>query len=600
MQSIRKLMPKVSHLFGGVAAGILLLVVVACGTEATATPVPTTAEPVTAQPVTAQPVPAATAVSAADIEAEINPGKVTWLTPTFGTERMHAIFASPLKASPYAPLVHDWLIKSDVNENGDYGIAPGIATDWSVSGDGRTWTFTIREGVTFHDGTVLTPEDVLWSWQFCFGPDVETYGAGSDCATAYASVESFAMGEGRKISLTTKTPDGSFPGFWLSEGGPTWPGIVYPAYLNHVPRANLRDEAVEAAYDKNPVGAGMFKMVKHVRGTSMTFERFDDYFYQPANGLARDRRPNFAQFELVLVPEEATRVAALRAGEADIAPISLPAREQVEAGGGSVVFGREGSMMEARMLGSWDTRFPQSDKRVRHALAYAVDLEVLKDHLWGPEVSVLKGWVNVTPSSLGYAPDLDPYPFDPDKARALMKEAGYRVPGSPEGKDFGTLAIDTWLSASVPSMPEAAQLVAEFWTKELGIKTTVTVGDQPAVKKRAKLTEELHGHILIREQGSTLDPSGHFLTSVFGHRTKNDRIGNDPALWAITDEAKAVVDPVKREKALHDAYVILRDSGHYMGFGYLNIPFGTSSRIAEWKPYPFSLLPTGLDSIVLK
>ena len=86
----------------------------------------------------------------------------------------------------------------------------------------------------------------------------------------------------------------------------------------------------------------------------------------------------------------------------------------------------------------------------------------------------------------------------------------------------------------------------------------------------------------------------HFLTSVFGHRTKNDRIGNDPALWAISDEAKAVVDPVKREKALHDAYVILRDSGHYMGFGYLNIPFGTGSRIAEWEPYPFSLLPTGL------
>ena len=106
----------------------------------------------------------------------------------------------------------------------------------------------------------------------------------------------------------------------MSAAGPTWPAI-YPA------RATLRNEEEEAAYDKNPVGAGVMVRGKFVPSEVIEFERFSDFYFQPANGFDEDRTVKFATLDLRLVPEEATRVAALRAGDADIAPVSLRARQ---------------------------------------------------------------------------------------------------------------------------------------------------------------------------------------------------------------------------------------------------------------------------------
>jgi ABC-type transport system substrate-binding protein len=90
----------------------------------------------------------------------------------------------------------------------------------------------------------------------------------------------------------------------------------------------------------------------------MSFERFDDYYYQPANGLPEDKRVNFQALDLHLVPEESTRVAALRSGEADIVPASLPAKGQIEAGGGRLVFGPEGIFLWVMLLGCYEEQYP--------------------------------------------------------------------------------------------------------------------------------------------------------------------------------------------------------------------------------------------------
>jgi ABC-type transport system substrate-binding protein len=103
--------------------------------------------------------------------------------------------------------------------------------------------------------------------------------------------------------------------------------------------------------------------VNHTAAESMQFERFDDYYYQPANGFADDRRPRFTTLGLRLVPEQATRIAALRAGEADVAPVTLGAREEVEAGGGRILWGQEGAFFFARLLGCWEEIDPYNNCR---------------------------------------------------------------------------------------------------------------------------------------------------------------------------------------------------------------------------------------------
>jgi peptide/nickel transport system substrate-binding protein len=241
-----------------------------------------------------------------------------------------------------------------------------------------------------------------------------------------------------QVSVTTQVPSPELAVYISENEGGATQGQVLPK------RASLHDEQEVEAYETNPIGAGPGKVVKHVPLQTITFERFDDYFYQPANGFPTDKRYKFAELELQQVPEEATRAAALQAGEGDIAALSLATRKQVEAGGGRLIFSGESVIIESHLWGCWKPEFPCHDVRVRQALNYTVDKELLRDRLLGgPEVMEIDGWWVVTPSTIGYSPELKPWPFDPDKARQLLAEAGYKTPTNPSGKDFGKLVVNT-------------------------------------------------------------------------------------------------------------------------------------------------------------
>ncbi len=571
---------------------LALLLAVACGTSATATPgasptsAPTAATGVTPIATKAS-TPAATAVpTTVPSSSAVSPGKVTWMIGSFGNERFDYTF-SAASGHDYGRQIHGFLIDSDVKA-GRRMMTPGIATKWEISGDGKTWTFTIRKGVKFHDGTDVTVDDVLWTLRHTIGPQAKDYSTGGTPAVLAAVMDRIEQTGADRVSVTTKGPSPDLPGT-ISAAGSSWTGVVLPK------RATLHDVQEESAYDRKPVGAGIMRLVKHVPADSMTLERFADYYYQPKYGFPTDKRANFMVLDLRLVPEEATRVAALRAGDADIAPVSLASRKQVEAGGGRLVFGQEGVYSYILQLGCWKPDFPCHDQRVRQALNYAIDKEIMQNRLYGgPEVMQIKGWGAVTPSTVGYSPELDPFPFDPDKARQLLAQAGY-----PGGKGFGKLVINTWVSTATPLMPEAAQLGAEFWKRELGLDAEVRVGDQAALKKAYQLTEELYGQILWRDNETRIDASG-ILRSSYGIPDRISRAHNDPELFALTDKALAVFDPIEQEKTLNSAYRRMRIEAYEISPGYINIPWGLGPRIRTWQPYPLAFYVSALEAITLK
>jgi peptide/nickel transport system substrate-binding protein len=333
----------------------------------------------------------------------------------------------------------------------------------------------------------------------------------------------------------------------------------------------------------------------------MTFERFEDYYQQPENGFSTDKRPNFTTLELLLVPEEATRVAALRAGDADIAPITMGSKNQVEAGDGRVVFGEEAAYFRVVQMGCMNPQFPCHDIRVRQALNLAFNKELMRDQLYGgPEVMQVKGWGSISPSTIGYSPELDPYPYDPDKARQLLAEAGYKTPTNPDGKDFGKLIINTYVSPSLPLMPESAQLGAEFWKRELGIDAEVRVGDQSALKKSCRLTEDCYGQILWRDNETKVDGVGS-LRSVYGYRPDRfDVVHDDQELFDMVKDALTVFEPVEREKVLNSTYRRIRDEYYHIALGYVNLPWGVGPRVLTWDPYPLAFYPSAIHTITLK
>jgi peptide/nickel transport system substrate-binding protein len=469
-------------------------------------------------------------------------------------------------------------------------MIPGIATDWSVSSDGLTWTVTIRDGVKFHDGSDLTAEDVAWTWQHEWGPEALNYSVSTTSQTQARITEKIEQIGPNQVSATLTQAASGFPSGILAEAGPNWVGHILPA------RDVIYDEAAEVAYDRNPIGAGPMKLVRHVQSEVMEFERFEDFYYQPAYGLPEDRRVRFAALDLRLVPEEATRVAALRAGEADIVPASLTTRSQVEAGGGRLIFGPEGVYMRPVLWGCWpsNTQVPCRDKRVRQALAYALNKELIRDELYGgEEVFQTKGWQFVTPSSLGYSPELDPYPYDPEKARQLLADAGY-----PNGEGFGKFIVNTWVSTAMPFLPEASQLAADMWRRELGLDVEVRVGDEGALN-RASRTTELHGQMTWRDNEARMDGASILLSS-YGSPDQGNRLHEDPELYQMITDTLAIVDETQRPAAFNKLYRRLHEESYEIGIGYVNIPWGVGPRVETWQPFTFAFYPSGLHTITLK
>jgi ABC-type transport system substrate-binding protein len=335
------------------------------------------------------------------------------------------------------------------------------------------------------------------------------------------------------------------------------------------------------------------RLVGHVPASVMKFERFDDYYYRPDNGFPEDKRVTFQSLDMYLVPEEATRVAALRAGEADIVPTSLASKEQVEAGGGRLIFGQEGSYVNVMLEGCWEKQHPCGDKRVRQALDYAINKELMRDTLFGgPEVFQTKGWGPVTPSTIGYTPELDPI-FDPDKARELLADAGY-----PGGEGFGKLIVNTEPSSAMPLQVELAQLAADMWRRELGLDVEVRVSDRTGNKERERVGE-MSGQIYWRDNEARID-SASTISGNYANPEAADRLADDPEILGLVQETSNILDADQRTEAAKKLYQRLREENYELSIGYANIPWGVGSRVESWEPYPLAPFVTALHTITLK
>jgi len=598
---LRAMVKPKALLFAGLF--VALFVAVACGSSATSTPRPTTAaaaaQPTTAaaaQPTTAaaaQPTtaPAAqpkavTAPTTAPVVTQpaVNPGNVVLMLPAWGNERFDNIH-TPGGGNNYLKFMHVDGVFGDKTGK----LIPGVIDTWRIASDGLSWIYTVREGTKFHDGSDLTIDDAVWTYQHAWSKGcLESCTNIGNPNTASAVKRTEKTGD-NELTIFMELIDSGFTFQQMSELGPDVEGI-------HPKRDVIYDVDLERAFDKNPIMAGQMSLVDHVISEKISLQRFDDYFYQPANGYSEDRRMQFETMDILLVPEEATRAAALQAGSADVAILSLQTRGQVEDGGGRLIFGEQGVY--------WWVFFPHqyvdpastpfSDKNIRRAMSYAMDKELMMEKLYGgSEVAVAKGFGAITPNTTGYSPDLDPLPFDPDKARQILADAGY-----PNGEGFGKVIINTWVSTALPFLPESALVAADFWEKELNLEVEVNVGDETSLKK-AWTAGDLQGQILWRDNEARVDAAG-ITRAVYGTATGSLRFHEDDALSAKVAIGIGDFNPDTRTKSLNDLYKILHDEHLELGIGYVNIPWAVGPRIGTWEPWPLAFFPSAPWTMTLK
>lgn len=278
----------------------------------------------------------------------------------------------------------------------DNEIVPALATDWEVSEDGTEWTFTLREGVMFHNGETMDAEDWIASWQAA-SDEANVYGY------VYAKVQSVEAVDDLTVRMTLPEPDALFARE-LSE----W--AILPA-------SQYEEEGLDGI-EANPIGTGPFQFVSWERGDRIILDAFDDYW---DDGLPRVDGLVFRP-----ITESSTRLAAVQTGEVHIAQrFNSEEAATLEGAGGVDVVTYPVDRVYYIAFNNMTTGVgtPLESLEVRQALNHAVDRQAIVDSLFDGQAALATGLIST--SSFGYDTSIEPYPYDPDRAMELLDEAGY-------------------------------------------------------------------------------------------------------------------------------------------------------------------------------
>jgi len=510
--------------------------------------------------------------------------KLSVMGMSLGNEQWNpALMTGTSNAIWWRPL-HARLISTD--DNLSFDPANSIASTWGLTDGGLGWEFTIREGVKFHNGEELDVEDVIFSQREIFQETRDSV----DVVRLAREIDQHATKTGPNTMKILFTEPKPFYTTWLSEvrAGSTG-AVMSKDYYESVGG----DKGFQA--DPNPGTAGPFTIVRHRSKQEILYERFDDYYL-------KDLRPYpFRQLSVLLVPELATRVAALAAGEADIITADLNVLDQVRSAGGKIVYSPEGNYIWIlahhcqKPTDQDGNPIMCNDKRVREALDYAIDKEEIQE-MYGADVFQIKGGPSAAPSALGYETNLDPYPYDPDKARQLLADAGY-----PDGKGFNggrIFNIWTFTAGAVPLMVEQAQLVCSQWNRVLNIDCTVKVGEEGAVKDRF-YGGMIDGQYLVRPNDYKYDAASQIVSGFAIPDAYGSYVG-DVDGPRIKELIATVGTLEERHRAYNEALLILHKAHMDHSSGYLNTPYGLSKRIKSWKPLALQSSASALWTIEFK
>jgi len=431
----------------------------------------------------------------------------------------------------------------------DLSLEPDLATEWSLADDGVTWTFKLREGVTFHSGNPFNADDVLYSFE-------RQKQENSELSFVLSSIKEARKVDDYTVELVTDGPDPilllNMPNFY----------IVDQEYMEE----NDAFEVVKGAGKTNFAnthanGTGPFKVVEWVQDNRLVLEPNEDWWNQ------ENRTDNIDQAVFTPIANDATRVAALLSGEIDLM-YPVPLQDIARLSSDPDVEVLEGPELRTIFLGmdQWrdesldmpgSGKNPFLDQRVREAFAHAIDLEAIKR-------VVMRGastptGLMIAPGIRGFQEDMnEPYAYDPDRSKELLAEAGY-ADGFPVTLDCPN---DRYVN------DEAICTAVVPMLERIGIDVTLNAQ-----------TKSLHFNKIGQSEGN--NTSFYMLGWTPGTYDAHNALQNlmtmdgesqgtwdsgrysNPRVEELTDQIAVEVDPDKRNALIREAFQIHKDDvGH--------------------------------------
>jgi peptide/nickel transport system substrate-binding protein len=467
-------------------------------------------------------------------------GQLTWgvhisLAPTWFDPA-----ETPGIVTPFMVLyaLHDGVVKPMPGNT----LSPSLAESWSAAPDGLSYDFTLRSGATFHNGEPITAEDVKFSFERYRGTSKDIM------KSKVAAVEAI---DAQHVRFKLKEPWPDFIMFYGTASGAGW--IVPKKYVEKVG---------DDGFKKAPIGAGPYKFVSFTPGVELVLEAFEGYWR---------KTPSVKRLVFRVIPEEATRLAALKGGEVDIVySIRGELAEELRSTPGltlkpSVI---QGTFWLA-FLDQWDEKSPWHNENVRRAASLAIDrLSINK--------ALTLGYSRLTGNP--FVPDTFDYywkppspVYDPAQAKKLLAEAGYA-----RGFDGGEYYCDS----SYANLGEA--VVNNL--AEVGIKTHLRPLERAAFIKG--YAEKKYKNLV--QAGSGAFGNAATRLEILAVKGGVYAYGNYPDLDELFLRQAGELDPKRREQILHKMQQIVYERTMYAPIWQLAFINGHGPRVGE---SGFGLIP---------
>jgi len=465
-------------------------------------------------------------------------------------------------------------------------LQPKLATEYSISDDGKTFTFTLREGVKFHNGDAFTADDVINSWKMIMNPD---FGA-------------FNQNGWDKIADITA--DGNVVTMTLSE--------VFAPFMSYVagstplaPSSAMAKgpDAFKQEYGRAPIGTGPMTFGEWKAKEQITLNRFDGYWGEPAV---------IDTFIYRIVPDDNTLLVQLRTGEIDLigSASTISASRVDEALGFQNVVVFQHPTLAWSHIDLKHVDFLRMTK-VRQALDFATpSKDIIEKLLKGRAVPSV---ADQAPGSWAWDASIEPRPYDLEQAKALLAEAGLApgADGTLEGKvpttdpqvgdgEVKPFAVELWFVSGESDSERIMQVVAKSWS-QLGIKTEVKNQDVSTIwgPEGYQFTDAMTGCLFAWFNGN--DPTDRF----YWHSSQvpdspTGSGGNLPAYFhpynfseeidRLTDAGDLETDQEKRKAIYFEIQKLLHEEVPVI-FIFWNVAFPAAQKnVGGYQPNPFAYL----------
>jgi ABC-type transport system substrate-binding protein len=452
-------------------------------------------------------------------------------------------------------------------------LIPGFATSWDISDDFLTWTFTIRDGMKFHNGADVTPEDVAWSWNRSISPD----SLGGFALEVGPDLSSEFSVSGNKVSVSTLEPKSTLPIMFASASPPR--SVVWSEdYFKEV-------GGIDGFRDA-PVGSGPYMWTDRVPGQYIEMTAFKDHY---------EKKPGYNKLQIWDVAELNTRLAMLKSGTADLVTASVRNVKELQEANMQVLQAPAANISWIWYNFAWVDGHQFSDRRLREAISIAIDREAIGTGLYnGQTTPACCYWV--VEGNIGYPGDVEPHPYDPERAKALIKEAGF------EGEEIEILTFSG--DADFVDQPGLSEAVAGY-LDAAGLKTFVSVVDgsalretfDNAIKTPEQVAEIVAGQagddpIQIAVRGSDTRFHSHRGAHIYYHSEGRRQMIKMPEIFdPLLDRAGGAFDLQEQHDAMADFHRVVNEDFWTAPLLEAGAIFGASDKIGSWtpitgRPYP--------------